>query len=288
VADGMGGHAAGEVASRLAVDSLARAGLGADADAADIRGAFEKANEVVFEEATGPAQGMGTTCSLLIIGREAAHVGHVGDSRVYLLRGDSLRALTRDHTVVADLVERGVLTDDQARVDSKRGFVTRALGGASRVEPDMRTVDIEDGDRFLLCSDGLTSMVSDDLIKSLLATPDPQAAAEALVAAANDAGGDDNVTALVVDPRAVSGAKSAARPRRIAVVQAAFIVLVLLLGVLALLLFGGPLSGPVTTASPELTAPPAESTPSAVPSPRSPLAPTPLVSPLAPASASPS
>lgn len=268
VADGMGGHAAGEVASRLALESLETAALDSDSGPKAIRSALAEANRVIFEQSSGegPSRGMGTTCALLLLTDGAVHVGHVGDSRIYLLRGDSLTQLTRDHTVVADMVDKGLMTDEQAMTDSSRGYLTRALGGAAAVDPDVRTVTIEPKDRFLLCSDGLTTMVADDQIRLILQREaDPQAAAEALVAAANEAGGEDNITALVVDPATdLAPAGKPQRRRAIGWMQAAIVLVLLTAGIIALLVSKGPLattpgqssSPAATTPNPESTAPP--------------------------------
>jgi protein phosphatase len=276
VADGMGGHAAGEVASRLALESLEAAPLASDSGPKAIRRALGEANRVIFEQSSGegPSRGMGTTCVLLVLTDGAAHVGHVGDSRFYLLRSDSLTQLTRDHTVVADMVDKGLMTDEQAMTDSSRGYLTRALGGAAAVEPDVQTVPIQPKDRFLLCSDGLTTMVADEEIRLILTREaDPQRAAEALVAAANEAGGEDNITALVVDPASDVAAGVKPRGRRaIGWVQAAIVILALLAGMLALLYFGGLLGGAPTAPA---TSPPAVERP-----PTSPQAPSGTVAPV--------
>lgn len=261
VADGMGGHAAGEVASRLAIESVDGAGLHGDSGPKAIRQALGQANRVVYQQASGegPSRGMGTTCVILLLADGLAHIGHVGDSRIYLLRAESLTQLTRDHTVVADMVEQGLMTDEQAMTDNSRGYLTRALGGAASVEPDVRTVTIEKRDRFLLCSDGLTTMVADDQIRTILESEaDPQAAADALVAAANEAGGEDNVTAVVVDPSGSAAASLPAR-RSARLIPALLLALALAGAILALLLFGGPLGAP--PASPTIPAPPVQSVP---------------------------
>ena len=204
VADGMGGHAAGEVASRLALQSLGSKGpeIWSGGREALLR-ALDEANRVVFRQAKSKAgeRGMGTTCALILLDGDRVHVGHVGDSRVYRLRAGALEQLTRDHTVVGDMVEQGLLTPQQALADGNRGFLTRALGAAARVDAEVQTVDMQAGDRFLVCSDGLTGMLSDRAIEQiLLQTADPQVAADRLIAAANEAGGEDNVTALIVHP----------------------------------------------------------------------------------------
>jgi serine/threonine protein phosphatase PrpC len=279
VADGMGGHAAGEVASRLALESLESAGLRGESGLKHIRQALSEANRVVYQQASeeGPSRGMGTTCAVLIVADGVAHLGHVGDSRIYLLRGDSLTRLTRDHTVVADMVEEGLLTDEQAQTDSGRSYLTRALGGAPAVEADARTVETDAGDRLLLCSDGLTTMLNDGQIQAILAAEaDPQVAADRLVSAANAAGGEDNITAIVVDP-APSVVPAVARPKRATSwIQAAIVVLALTAGILALLFFNGPLAPPPAASTPpavQQPATPSPELPTGTPAPQSPTAP---------------
>lgn len=278
VADGMGGHAAGEVASRMATEALESAGLGADSGPDAIRRALRQANRVIHEQASadGPAHGMGTTCALLIVAEGVAHVGHVGDSRIYLLRGESLKQLTRDHTVVADMVEKGLMTDEQALTDRTRGYLTRALGGAADVDADVRSVDTQDGDRFLLCSDGLTTMVADEDMRQILVDEtDPQVAADQLVSAANRAGGEDNITALVVDPVETGVPQRTRGPRRASRwAQAAIVLLALVAGILALLFFNGPLGVPPMSppTSPPSASPPAIQQPTPSPGAPSPTA----------------
>lgn len=202
VADGMGGHAAGEVASRLAIESLSRASLDAGGGRQAIRTALIEANRLVFDTANedGGSRGMGSTCALLLFRDGVAHIGHVGDSRIYRLREHVLMQLTRDHTVVGEMVDKGLLDPSAATVDENRGYLTRALGGAGTVEPDVQSVEVLAGDRYLLCSDGLSTMIDHGEIEGILnSTVDPQQAADELVAAANAAGGEDNITALVVD-----------------------------------------------------------------------------------------
>jgi len=203
VADGMGGHAGGEIASRLALDSLAATlTLGGDGQDA-VRNALTQANVAVYQLSSveGPSHGMGTTCALLHIADGFAYVGHVGDSRIYVLRDNELIQLTRDHTVAIEMLDQGLLTEEQAMMDGSPGQLTRALGGSADVDVDVDSLDFVAGYRFLLCSDGLTAMVSDDDIRRILTeTPNPQIAADRLVTAANAAGGNDNVTVLVVDP----------------------------------------------------------------------------------------
>lgn len=208
VADGMGGHAAGEVASRLAVEAVAETFRlnGAPRDrrhAADkLRAALAEANRRICESIRAHVEqrGMGTTLVALIIGDNHAIVGHVGDSRAYLLRDGRLERLTSDHSWVSEQVRAGLLTDDDAQRHPMRNIVTRALGSRDEVTADVAEHEIRPGDVFLLCSDGLNAMLTDDQIREQLVrhAGDPEAACRALVAAANARGGEDNTTVIVL------------------------------------------------------------------------------------------
>jgi protein phosphatase len=205
VADGLGGHLGGEVASRVAVDTLTEAakGDGPEEGIPDrLRSAIQRANAEVSERASKDQRltGMGTTITAVIAGHDRVFLGHVGDSRAYLLRDGELRALTEDHSLVQRMVREGRLTPEQAEIHPQRSVLTRALGIDDDLEVDQATVEVTAGDRLLLCSDGLTSMVADELIRKILAGhDDPQAASQALVEAANAAGGQDNITTVVLD-----------------------------------------------------------------------------------------
>jgi serine/threonine protein phosphatase PrpC len=208
VADGLGGHRGGEVASAMAVEPLAaldgRAFADADQAAEALSGAIRAANQAILERGRADRElwGMGTTVTAAAVA--AGHVlqlAHVGDSRAYLLRdGAPLRQLTTDHTAVAEAVERGLLTRQQAAVHPQRGVVTRAVG----LDPDVRIdlpapLELAPGDQVLLCSDGLTEVVGDDQIAAVLADQaDGGDACGALIAAANRAGGPDNVTVVLL------------------------------------------------------------------------------------------
>lgn len=211
VADGMGGHAAGEIASRLAIETLqevrravpAHAVKASDDEAgAWIRGAFSEANRRIWDSIRlhEERRGMGTTVAALVHNGEGAVVGHVGDSRVYLLRGDDLIRMTSDHSWVNEQVKLGLMTDDTAQRHPMRNIVTRALGSREDVLVDIASTRLEPGDTFLLCSDGLNTMLSDEQIREQLLRhrDDPEAACRALVHAANIGGGEDNVTVVVV------------------------------------------------------------------------------------------
>lgn len=194
VADGMGGHVAGEVASRIAINAAASN----DLDAADRVAA---ANRAIREEvARDPGlEGMGTTMTLLQIENSVATFGHVGDSRAYLLRDNELRQLTEDHTVAAEYVAQGQLTVEEAASHPQRHMLVRTLGLTRFVNVDEIEVDLEAGDRILLCSDGLTEMVKEDAIAKTLAKGTPDEVVWELVEMANNAGGVDNTTVVVVD-----------------------------------------------------------------------------------------
>jgi serine/threonine protein phosphatase PrpC len=198
VADGMGGHQGGEVASKLALERLQRAADGGS-DLADV---VREANRAVFSKASEDPglAGMGTTLTAVVLEGDRLRLAHVGDSRMYRVRDDSMERITRDHTVVENLVEKGQLTPKEAHIHPQRSILTRALGVEEDVQVDEAEVDLKPGDRLLLCSDGLTGMVDeDDILRILTEKGDPQAASDALVDAANDAGGQDNITAVVVD-----------------------------------------------------------------------------------------
>jgi PPM family protein phosphatase len=198
VADGMGGHQGGEVASKLAVETLQKAADGT----ADLAEVVQEANRVVFAKASEDPGllGMGTTLTAVLVEDRRLRLAHVGDSRMYLLRHGDLELLTKDHTVVQGMVDQGRLTPEEAAIHPQRSIVTRALGVEEDIEVDENEIDVLPGDRVLLCSDGLTGMVEEDgILRILIDHRDPQAAADALVEAANRAGGQDNITAVVLD-----------------------------------------------------------------------------------------
>jgi len=196
VADGMGGHVGGEIASRVAIEAAATA---AHADGVlRLKTANLAVIDVVMDR---PAlAGMGTTLTLGLFSPDGSlDIGHVGDSRAYLLSDATLRQVTRDHSLVAEMVTAGELTPTEAAVHPYRNVVTRALGLDRSVEVDREERTLQDGDRVLLCTDGLTNMVDDAGISAILSeAATPAAAAEALVEAADTAGGIDNTTVVVV------------------------------------------------------------------------------------------
>jgi len=208
VADGLGGHQGGEVASAMAVEPLAaldgRAFADADQAAEALTAAIQAANQAILQRGRSDPElwGMGTTVTAAAVAHDRVlQLAHVGDSRAYLLRkGAPLRQLTTDHTVVAEAVERGLLTRQQAASHPQRGVVTRAVGLDPDVLVDLpEPLELEPGDQVLLCSDGLTEVVDDDQIAGVLAEQvDGGDACGTLIAAANRAGGPDNVTVVLL------------------------------------------------------------------------------------------
>ncbi len=201
VCDGMGGHAAGEVASSIAVQTLAEEAP-ATADDILLGAAVESANAAVIRGATEGVgkPGMGSTCTCAIIDGNRMAIAHVGDSRLYLLHAGTLVRLTHDHSYVEELVDAGEITADEARVHPSRSVITRALGSDPDMYADHFTLNISAGDRVIICSDGLSGMVEDSLMEAIaVSTATPQQAADSLVSEALAAGGHDNVTVVVVD-----------------------------------------------------------------------------------------
>lgn len=212
VADGMGGHMAGEVASRMAVDALiAELGRSRVQPPVALARAAQAANVRIYGYAREHAdhQGMGTTLTAVYLDDQVGLVGHVGDSRAYLLRGDAIRRLTADHSWVADRVRQGLLTDEEARRHRWRNVITNALGATDSFRLEVSHFEVQAGDRILLCSDGVSMLLPDPLLAQLAASGTPESATERLLAEANERGSPDNVSAIVVEVRAVEP-----RPKR--------------------------------------------------------------------------
>ena len=212
VADGMGGHEAGEVASAMAVqavvDELGEPNAQHDAYPGALGELVERANAEIVASAQGDRRGMGTTMTMAVVEDTRMHLAHVGDSRAYLLRGGELRQLTDDHSWVSEQVRQGRLTPAEAATHPRRNLLTKALGAAPSVAVDTQTIDLEEGDLILLCSDGLHGVVSDESIQELLQRAgDLNASCKRLVQAANERGGPDNVTVVLARV-------SAGRPER--------------------------------------------------------------------------
>lgn len=206
VADGMGGHAAGEVASEMAVQIIARHLLAltsvAESGAPElVSKAMQDANRAIFERmlAETDKQGMGTTASVMILSDTGYLVGQIGDSRIYLLRDGALSQITKDHSYVQEQVDAGLLTPEQARYHPYSNVITRCVGASDEVEADIYTGEARVGDVFLIASDGLTGMVDDRRLQALLlARSGPGRIVDSLIAEANGRGGLDNITAIVI------------------------------------------------------------------------------------------
>lgn len=201
VTDGMGGHAAGEVASEIAVRVLSELAP-EHPDGEALGRAIEEANRAVIQAAREGRgrQGMGTTMTAAMLEGERLVIAQVGDSRAYLLHQGKLQQLTRDHSLMADMIEAGQLTPEEARTHPQRSVITRALGSDAHLHPDIYEINVETGDRLLICSDGLSGMIFDDQIENTLRrVQDPQRCASQLVNEAIAAGGHDNVTVIVAD-----------------------------------------------------------------------------------------
>jgi len=206
VADGMGGHAAGEVASEMAVQivQLELSGVRdlSDRTAAErVRNALRKANRTIHDRTITEVdkQGMGTTASVLIVSATRYLIGQVGDSRVYLLRDGTLQQLTKDHSYVQEQVDAGYLTPEQARYHPYSNVITRCVGASPDVEPDVYQGEARVGDLFLVASDGLTGMVDDRRLQMLLMSrTEPERKVHLLISEANGRGGLDNITAIIV------------------------------------------------------------------------------------------
>src|SRR4051812_12047080 len=217
VADGMGGAQAGEVASRAAAESFAQNLPAAPPERLleeTITGANRTIHELARKDPSLAGMGTTTTAALVDLGAEEVAIGHVGDSRAYRLRGGKFEQLTRDHSLVEEMRRKGQLTDAQAEDHPQRSIITRALGPEPEVDVDLQTVPVQAGDVFLICSDGLTTMLDDAKIAHILGrSTSLQSAVRALVDEANRAGGRDNITVVLFRLEDENGAESAASTR---------------------------------------------------------------------------
>jgi len=204
VADGMGGHQGGEIASKLAVETVVSLYYALEGpDPTTILGeCYAEANGKIFQKATGDAElfGMGTTCTTMVVRGTEAFFAHVGDSRAYVLRNGDLFQLTEDHSLVGEMVRSGILSSEDAQTHPKRNVITRSLGTHQDLAPDFPSTPytVADGDVFLLCSDGLTSMVPDEDVRRIVGGHGPADACRALVDLANANGGKDNISVQIV------------------------------------------------------------------------------------------
>ncbi len=212
VADGMGGHASGEVASQLAVELVGRLYYQDERDPSQaLRHAVEEANRLIHAASLKDerTRGMGTTCTALVLHKGSAYAAHVGDSRLYMIRGGDIYLMTEDHSAVMEMVKLGVITREEARHHADKNVILRALGTTPEVEVSTweAPLPVQGSDQFLLCSDGLYDLVEDAEIGHIVAgAAHPQAACEQLIALAKERGGHDNVTVGIVEVRLLEGA----------------------------------------------------------------------------------
>lgn len=207
LADGMGGYKGGEVASKLSTEAVKQyiydhffeTNKQRDEILELVRNSAIYANKVVYEKSkeVEELEGMGTTLEICLIYNNKAYIGHIGDSRIYRIRNNVMRKLTKDHSYVQKLVEDGKITREEANTHPKKNMLIKALGCMPYVEPDIRARNIEKGDILMMCSDGLTNMVDEEEIYKII-QKDPQNAAEELVKEANRLGGYDNITVVII------------------------------------------------------------------------------------------
>lgn len=202
LADGMGGHADGEIASKLAVETILSELTNQNAGSLDkLSDAYLLANQRILAE-TQPEKGtMGTTCTTLLIENKQVWCAHIGDSRLYLSNSNGLLQITKDHTLVEQLLQQGKIKPEEARSHPERNFLLRAMGSDKKIQPDVFLLkeEIYEGDRFLLCSDGLYDLVHDDEIEQLMRMKSIRLVTQALIALAKERGGYDNITLLIVE-----------------------------------------------------------------------------------------
>lgn len=218
VADGMGGHSGGEVASNMAIDVISRVYYQEPSDPQSaLKNAFNQASREIFEASSTNEnlKGMGTTCTALVLKNGAALAAHVGDSRLYLVRDGQIYLMTEDHSEVMEMVKRGLITLEEARHHPDKNVILRAIG--SHAEVEVSTWDepfpVREGDRFLLCSDGLYDLVEDEEIKRAVETAEPQSACQSLISLAKERGGHDNISVGIVSLFPMGGAQSKRVPQ---------------------------------------------------------------------------
>ena len=200
VADGMGGHQGGETASSGTRDGMLRILAEREPSEETLREAIEQVNRELWEQQREDESlsGMGTTLTVLWAAGDNMLIGHVGDSRAYLLRDGEMRQMTQDHSMVADMVRRGILSEEQAATHPMRNYITRAVGTEPTIRSDILSVQRQAGDRWLVCSDGLHGLVEKQRLQELMAMEDPEEAADEMIREALDQGGRDNISLVLV------------------------------------------------------------------------------------------
>ncbi len=207
IADGMGGHNSGEIASKMAVDSVSNSILkmkerfeNQEDVSGILRAVIHEANTNVYAASNehNENHGMGTTLIVAIVCQRTLYIGHVGDSRVYLVRNNSISQITTDHSFIEELVRNGTLTREEAENHPKKNIITRALGCSENIEVDTYSTDIKEDDIFVLCTDGLSNMLSNnEILNIVMNIDDPELASSQLLDVANTKGGEDNITVVV-------------------------------------------------------------------------------------------
>jgi protein phosphatase len=217
VADGMGGHSAGQIASEIGLKTIIDTYYSDNTPdiPGSIKYALARGNSHIYDTAQAiiDRQGMGTTVTLVVIRGDEAYFGQVGDSRGYLIQNGKIRQVTQDHSWVAEQVRRGALTEEEAESSPFRNVITRSLGAAPTVEPDVFIEQIEEGDIIVLCSDGLSGKVSKDETGDIAGKEAPSQAAWDLIELANSRGGNDNITVMIVAVREIGTEKQTDKPR---------------------------------------------------------------------------
>ena len=200
VADGMGGHLGGETASAGTREGLLEKLAGKEPDGDTLRDAVSEVNRELWDRQLEDESlsGMGTTLTLLWVGKEEMLIAQVGDSRAYLLRDDRMKQMTEDHSIVADMVRRGLLSEEQASIHPMRNYITRAVGTEPDIETDILRIPRKAGDRWLLCSDGLHGPVPRERLQELMGMEDPEEAADQMIREALDQGGRDNISLVLI------------------------------------------------------------------------------------------
>jgi serine/threonine protein phosphatase PrpC len=207
VADGMGGHKCGELASRVAVeyisDSIEQASQNLafpEKRSEALKRIVEGTNAAVYQKSLElpEASGMGTTLTMAVVTQSDITVAHVGDSRLYIVRDENIRQITEDHSYIEELIKKGTITRDEAENHPQKHIITRAIGSSLEIDIDITNMTIDSGDIFVLCTDGLTNMVSSEQILKTVKENEPEEACEQLVEAAKRNGGDDNITVIVI------------------------------------------------------------------------------------------
>lgn len=220
VADGMGGHSSGEIASKMAADIIARNYFDANhAVLNSLNRAFEKANKTIFQKADrNPAlKGMGTTCTAVILLNDQIYLGHVGDSRAYLFKGDKLIQLSNDHTYVQHLLDTGKISQEESLSHPQRNVITRAMGTAPKLQADFsrHALSFEQGDKLLICSDGLYEYIKSEELKEILSAENLNESAQSLINLAKQRGGHDNISVLIAETFSTNAEQAAKQTQKI-------------------------------------------------------------------------